>query len=285
MLFKGAQGLFVAANGSLIVAYTAKRQVLYFDRNATLLWTAQYTSSSKHRLVFPCRVSFCELFSKYHAPFANVSQRNYTSAEIVTHNAERVVVVERAPAHQLQLYDVTGRWIRSFGQQHLQRPSAVTVDEHGQIVVAESKVMRIAVFSSDGDLVNQFVMQNMQFPIAIAAVGGGNVCVADNRAHRLIVFNYAGRSLRSHNCIAGAFPVAIAAAANGNITVASNHNELQVCVYDSDGKLQRSTPVSKKLTNVIHMAVTSTGVVAALFADGVVQLLGAREQHPIDVEN
>jgi hypothetical protein len=51
-----------------------------------------------------------------------------------------IVVTERSPTHQIQIYNQYGQFVRKFGANVLQHPRGVTVDNKGRIIVVECKV-------------------------------------------------------------------------------------------------------------------------------------------------
>lgn len=54
-----------------------------------------------------------------------------------------IVVTERSPTHQVQIFNQYGQFVRKFGANVLQHPRGVTVDNRGRIVIVECKVRRI----------------------------------------------------------------------------------------------------------------------------------------------
>ena len=51
-----------------------------------------------------------------------------------------IVVTERSPTHQVQIFNQYGQFVRKFGANVLQHPRGVTVDNRGRIVIVECKV-------------------------------------------------------------------------------------------------------------------------------------------------
>ena len=50
------------------------------------------------------------------------------------------IITERAPTHQVQVFDAQGNFLRKFGTSLLQHPRGVCVDSDGNIIVVECKV-------------------------------------------------------------------------------------------------------------------------------------------------
>ena len=51
-----------------------------------------------------------------------------------------IIVTERSPTHQIQVYSSRGQFIRKFGATILQHPRGVCVDHMSRVVVVECKV-------------------------------------------------------------------------------------------------------------------------------------------------
>jgi tripartite motif-containing protein 2/3 len=55
-----------------------------------------------------------------------------------------MIVTERSPTHQIQVYNQYGQFVRKFGANILQHPRGVCVDHRGRVVVVECKVLSCA---------------------------------------------------------------------------------------------------------------------------------------------
>ena len=51
-----------------------------------------------------------------------------------------IIITERNPTHQVQIYTKDGRFVRRFATNQLQHPRGIAVDHSGRIVIVESKV-------------------------------------------------------------------------------------------------------------------------------------------------
>ena len=67
-----------------------------------------------------------------------------------------IVVMERFPTLQVQIFTKFGQLIRKFGADILQHPRGVTTDNCGRIIVVECKVMRVVIFDMVGNVLNKF---------------------------------------------------------------------------------------------------------------------------------
>lgn len=71
-------------------------------------------------------------------------------------HAGDLIVTERSPTHQIQIYNQYGQFVRKFGANILQHPRGVTVDNKGRIIVVECKVMRVLIFDQMGNVLQKF---------------------------------------------------------------------------------------------------------------------------------
>lgn len=65
-------------------------------------------------------------------------QMLYPNRVAVARNGD-VVVTERSPTHQIQVYNQYGVFVRKFGADILQHPRGITVDHRGRVIVVECK--------------------------------------------------------------------------------------------------------------------------------------------------
>lgn len=108
-----------------------------------------------------------------------------------------IVVTERSPTHQVQIFTRDGRFIRKFGANVLQYPRGVCVDPEGRIIVVECKVMRIVIFDPLGNVINKFgCSRYLEFPNGVVVNDRQEIFISDNRAHCVKVFSYDGSYLR-----------------------------------------------------------------------------------------
>jgi len=95
-----------------------------------------------------------------------------------------IVVTERSPTHQVQVFDRCGNFLRKFGGRVLQHPRGVAVDVLGRIVVVECRVMRVVIFDASGTVINRFsLMGELEFPNGVAVDDNEHIFISDNRAH------------------------------------------------------------------------------------------------------
>lgn len=108
----------------------------------------------------------------------------YPNRLAVCRSTGDIVVTERSPTHQVQVFDRCGNFLRRFGGRVLQHPRGVAVDVHGRIVVVECRVMRVVIFDASGTVINRFsLMGELEFPNGVAVDDNEHIFISDNRAH------------------------------------------------------------------------------------------------------
>ena len=113
----------------------------------------------------------------------------YPNRLAVCRSTGDIVVTERSPTHQVQVFDRCGNFLRRFGGRVLQHPRGVAVDMHGRIVVVECRVMRVVIFDASGTVINRFsLMGELEFPNGVAVDDNEHIYISDNRAHCVKVY-------------------------------------------------------------------------------------------------
>ena len=120
--FGQAEGQFTEPSG---VAVNLNNEVLVADTN-------------NHRIqIFRSDGSF-------KTAFGEVGKRDgqllYPNRVAVNPSNGDIVVTERAPTHQVQIFNANGVFIRKFGANLLEHPRGVAVDKDGLIIIIECKV-------------------------------------------------------------------------------------------------------------------------------------------------
>ena len=64
----------------------------------------------------------------------------YPNRVAICRQTGNIVVTERSPTHQVQIFTHDGRFVRKFGSTKLQHPRGVTVDNQRRIIIVECKV-------------------------------------------------------------------------------------------------------------------------------------------------
>lgn len=113
--FTEPSGVAVNANNEIIVADTNNHRIQIFDREGRFKFQFGECGKRDGQLLYPNRVA-------------------------VVRPTGDIVVTERSPTHQIQIYNQYGQFVRKFGANILQHPRGITVDNKGRIIVVECKV-------------------------------------------------------------------------------------------------------------------------------------------------
>merc|ERR1719187_502139 len=170
--FTEPSGVAVTEENEIIVADTNNHRIQVFDKEGNFKFQFGEVGKRDGQLLYPNRVAVVA-----------------TSGDIV--------VTERSPTHQVQIFTKFGHFIRKFGADILQHPRGVAVDPWGRIVVVEYKVMRVVIFDMQGNVLAKFsCSRHLEFPNGVAVNDNQEVFISDNRAHCVKVFDYQGNYLR-----------------------------------------------------------------------------------------
>lgn len=212
--FTEPSGVAVNAQNDIIVADTNNHRIQIFDREGRFKFQFGECGKRDGQLLYPNRVA-------------------------VVKTTGDIVVTERSPTHQVQIYNQYGQFIRKFGANILQHPRGVTVDSKGRIIIVECKVMRVIIFDQFGNMLHKFgCSKHLEFPNGVVVNDREEIFISDNRAHCVKVFNYQGIFLRQ---IGGEgitnYPIGVGINATGDILIADNHNNFNLTTFTQDGQL------------------------------------------------
>ena len=118
--FTEPSGVAVNAQNDIIVADTNNHRIQIFDREGRFKFQFGECGKRDGQLLYPNRVA-------------------------VVKASGDIVVTERSPTHQVQIYNQYGQFVRKFGANILQHPRGVTVDYKGRIIIVECKVYHIYI--------------------------------------------------------------------------------------------------------------------------------------------
>ena len=170
--FTEPSGVAVNAQNDIIVADTNNHRIQIFDKEGRFKFQFGECGKRDGQLLYPNRVA-------------------------VVRQSGDIVVTERSPTHQVQIYNQYGQFVRKFGANILQHPRGVCVDNKGRIIVVECKVMRVIIFDQMGNVLNKFgCSKHLEFPNGVVVNDRQEIFISDNRAHCVKVFNYEGLYLR-----------------------------------------------------------------------------------------
>jgi len=212
--FTEPSGVAVNAQNDVIVADTNNHRIQIFDKEGRFKFQFGECGKKDGQLLYPNRVA-------------------------VVKQSGDLIVTERSPTHQIQIYNQYGQFVRKFGANILQHPRGVTVDNKGRIIVVECKVMRVLIFDQMGNVLQKFgCSKHLEFPNGVVVNDRQEIFISDNRAHCVKVFSYEGQFLRQ---IGGEgltnYPIGVCINESGEILVADNHNNFNITVFTQTGQL------------------------------------------------
>ncbi|KAH7643745.1 b-box type zinc finger protein ncl-1-like protein [Dermatophagoides farinae] len=212
--FTEPSGVAVNAQNDIIVADTNNHRIQIFDKDGRFKFQFGECGKRDGQLLYPNRVA-------------------------VVKQSGDIIVTERSPTHQIQVYNQYGQFVRKFGADILQHPRGVTVDNKGNIIIVECKVMRVIIFDLMGNVLHKFgCSKHLEFPNGVVVNDKQEIFISDNRAHCVKVFSYSGTFLRN---IGGEgltnYPIGVCINDNGEILVADNHNNFNITIFTQDGTL------------------------------------------------
>ncbi|KYM97085.1 B-box type zinc finger protein ncl-1 [Cyphomyrmex costatus] len=242
--FTEPSGVAVNAQNDIIVADTNNHRIQIFDKEGRFKFQFGECGKRDGQLLYPNRVAVVK-----------------TSGDII--------VTERSPTHQIQIYNQYGQFVRKFGANILQHPRGVTVDSKGRIVVVECKVMRVIIFDQTGGVLQKFgCSKHLEFPNGVVVNDKQEIFISDNRAHCVKVFNYEGSYLRQ---IGGEgitnYPIGVGINTHGEILIADNHNNFNLTIFTQDGQLVSALESKVKHAQCFDVALMDDGSVVLASKD------------------
>lgn len=242
--FTEPSGVAVNAQNDIIVADTNNHRIQIFDKEGRFKFQFGECGKRDGQLLYPNRVA-------------------------VVRNSGDIIVTERSPTHQIQIYNQYGQFVRKFGANILQHPRGVTVDNKGRIIVVECKVMRVIIFDQNGNVLQKFgCSKHLEFPNGVVVNDKQEIFISDNRAHCVKVFNYEGTYLRQ---IGGEgitnYPIGVGINTAGEILIADNHNNFNLTIFTQDGQLVSALESKVKHAQCFDVALMDDGSVVLASKD------------------
>jgi len=242
--FTEPSGVAVTEDNEIIVADTNNHRIQVFDKDGNFKFQFGEVGKRDGQLLYPNRVA------------------------VVVQSGD-IVVTERSPTHQVQIFTKYGQFIRKFGADILQHPRGVTTDNHGRIIVVECKVMRVVIFDMFGNVLNKFSCSRyLEFPNGVVVNDSMEIYISDNRAHCVKVFDYQGNYLRQ---IGGEgvsnFPIGVGLTASGEICIADNHNNFNLTVFSQAGQLLGALESKVKHAQCFDVALMKDGSIVLASKD------------------
>jgi tripartite motif-containing protein 2/3 len=242
--FTEPSGVAVNAQNDIIVADTNNHRIQIFDKEGRFKFQFGECGKRDGQLLYPNRVAVVK-----------------TSGDII--------VTERSPTHQIQIYNQYGQFVRKFGANILQHPRGVTVDNKGRIVVVECKVMRVIIFDQAGNVLQKFgCSKHLEFPNGVVVNDKQEIFISDNRAHCVKVFNYEGVFLRQIGSEGVTnYPIGVGINSAGEILIADNHNNFNLTIFTQDGQLVSALESKVKHAQCFDVALMDDGSVVLASKD------------------
>ncbi|CAF1408576.1 unnamed protein product [Adineta ricciae] len=242
--FTEPSGVAVNAQGDIIVADTNNHRIQIFDSNGRFRFQFGECGKRDGQLLYPNRVA-------------------------VFRQSGDIVVTERSPTHQIQIYNQYGQFIRKFGANVLQHPRGVCVDNMGHIIVVECKVMRVFIFDINGNVLNKFTCSKyLEFPNGVCCNDKQEIFISDNRAHCIKVFSYDGQFLRTIGSEGITnYPIGVVQNSHGDVLIADNHNNFNLTIFTQDGQLINALESKVKHAQCFDVALTDDGSVVLASKD------------------
>lgn len=242
--FTEPSGVAVNAQNDIIVADTNNHRIQIFDKEGRFKFQFGECGKRDGQLLYPNRVA-------------------------VVRTSGDIIVTERSPTHQIQIYNQYGQFVRKFGANILQHPRGVTVDNKGRIIVVECKVMRVIIFDQTGNVLQKFgCSKHLEFPNGVVVNDKQEIFISDNRAHCVKVFSYEGVYLRQ---IGGEgitnYPIGVGINAAGEILIADNHNNFNLTIFTQDGQLVSALESKVKHAQCFDVALMDDGSVVLASKD------------------
>lgn len=242
--FTEPSGVAVNAQNDIIVADTNNHRIQIFDKEGRFKFQFGECGKRDGQLLYPNRVA-------------------------VVRTSGDIIVTERSPTHQIQIYNQYGQFVRKFGANILQHPRGVTVDNKGRIVVVECKVMRVIIFDQTGNVLQKFgCSKHLEFPNGVVVNDKQEIFISDNRAHCVKVFSYEGVFLRQ---IGGEgitnYPIGVGINSTGEILIADNHNNFNLTIFTQDGQLVSALESKVKHAQCFDVALMDDGSVVLASKD------------------
>uniref|UniRef100_A0A2P2HY96 Brain tumor protein-like n=1 Tax=Hirondellea gigas TaxID=1518452 RepID=A0A2P2HY96_9CRUS len=242
--FTEPSGVAVNAQNDIIVADTNNHRIQIFDKEGRFKFQFGECGKRDGQLLYPNRVA-------------------------VVRTSGDIIVTERSPTHQIQIYNQYGQFVRKFGANTLCYPRGVTVDNKGRIIVVECKVMRVIIFDQYGTVLHQFnCPSHLEFPNGVVVNDKQEIFISDNRAHCVKVFSYEGQYLRQ---IGGEgitnYPIGVGITTQGEILIADNHNNFNLTLFTQDGTLVSAYESKVKHAQCFDVALMDDGSVVLASKD------------------
>ena len=248
---KGISEAVVGLEAQLVVTTRDKKCRQYYDNNDCV------TLEIRNRQEDNCAADVQVLDNKdgtYTIKY--FAKESGTCSASVKVNGEHI----RGSPFEVQVKPRQFRPVLSFGEQILQRPWGVAVNEQDEIAVSDVGNHKIHLFKSDGTHIKSFGKQGAKhgefdWPSG-TAYHGDNIVVADQGNHRVQVLSRQGGYLRHFGGEGSLdhqfnFPLGLSINSDGNIIVADKKNKL-IKIFSADGHFLHKLGTKGSFTKPFH---------------------------------
>jgi len=176
---------------------------------------------------------------------ADIGQFNEPTGVAVNNNE---VFVSDGRNHRIQVFDLTGKPLRQFGSEQLERPMNITIAKN-ELYVADYFADQIKVFSVQGEYLRSIGKPGtgpgeFTIPGGVAVESNGDIFVAEFKNQRVQQLKANGEFIRQWGITSkvGTFggklryPTDVALAKDGTLFIADGYND-RVLAIGSNGKL------------------------------------------------
>uniref|UniRef100_H3AR70 RING-type domain-containing protein n=1 Tax=Latimeria chalumnae TaxID=7897 RepID=H3AR70_LATCH len=156
------------------------------------------------------------------------------------------VVVADSSNHRIQVFDMGGHFLRTFGCYG--NGDGVAVNRLGYIIVADRYNHRIQIYNQEGHFIRKFGCEGsgngqLSYPWGVAVDTLGFIYVCDKDNHRIQVFTLDGYFVRAFGCLGKGdgqleHPYYIAVSSHNKVVVSDSGNH-RVQVFDKYGQCVR----------------------------------------------
>lgn len=242
--FAEPSGVAVNSRNEILVADTNNHRIQVFDENGKFRFKFGDVGRADGQFFFPNRVA-------------------------VAPKSGDIIITERNPTHQVQIYNQYGQFVRKFGADVLQHPRGITVDNEDRIIIVECKVMKVVIFDIFGKVLKKFgCSKYVEFPNGVAVNDKEEIFISDNRAHCVKVFNYEGLYLRQ---IGGEgltnYPISVCINRRGEVLIADNHSSFNITIFTQDGQLIKGLESKAKHVQCFDTAILDQGSIVLASKD------------------
>lgn len=192
-------------------------------------------------------VHMFDLRTREYKQFVELAGEEKVLSPVALAIVDNQIYIVDSVLHKVCVFDNDGKFVFSFGQDRLERPSGVAYwQAEEKIYVSDTARHVIDVFSKDGKFMEQIGSRGLNpgmfnFPTHLWVDGSGRLYVSDTLNYRIQVFASGGTFLRAFGLQGDrpgnfAHPCGVATDSFGHIYVTDRQFE-NVQIFDGDGRV------------------------------------------------